>query len=374
MLDINNIEDGDLLGTISLGPDGSLIASPGLAEEIAESWRAHGFGDPTIYNEILPGWSNGYVEIVPGMPDPEPPVSLVDGDLGASGQTNVDSLQRTGGAPDLAKVNEGAVGKYKARNLIKWFNEGGGGQIAWGTPGDFAECSRLAIEHGHMTPEQAHGFCNLRHRDATGAAPGHAAGEAHKADTPAPGTPDAEKLPHDDPGVQYRPAPGATEQCQTCAMYSAGVCSIVQQPIYPDGVCDRHKPIPVLAKADGAVPVTNPHDGPDYDPEALGIQGPTRLQMVDPQVPNVDRQHYQRDLNLDRVSMYEQAPKKDLENRVGLLARRPDGSLWTIDGQHHTLAAIGRGVGKLPYRVFDSTGPEQEAGIFQAWNKRERRS
>lgn len=307
MLDINNIEDGDLLGTISLGPDGSLIASPGLAEEIAESWRLHGFADPVIYNEILPGWSNGYIQIVPGMPDPEPP-SNVDSDLGASGQTNVDSLQRTGGSPDLGKVDEGAVGKFKARNLIKWFNEGGGGQIAWGTPGDFAECSRLAIEHGHMTPEQAHGFCNLRHRDATGAAPGHAASEA------------------------------------------------------------------ALHKADGAVPVTNPHDGPDYDPAALGIHGPTRLQMVDPQVPNVDRQHYQRDLNLDRVSMYEQAPKKELENRVGLLARRPDGSLWTIDGQHHTLAAIGRGVGKLPYRVFDSTGPQQEASIFQAWNKRERRS
>ena len=283
MLEVNDIADGELLGNISMGPDGALMTTPGIATELVRGWRDHGFEDSTIYQQILPGWSNGYLEVVPGMPDPE------------------DDLQA-----DLGKVDEGPVGRYKARNLIRWFNHGADGQIAWGTPGDFEECSRLAIEHGHMTPEQAHGFCNLRHRDATGAAPGHAAGEVHK--------------------------------------------------------------------ADGAPPVTNPHDGPDYDPAALGIEGPTRLEMVDPQVPNVDRQNYQRDLNLDRVSMYEQASKSELENRVGLLARRPDGSLWTIDGQHHTLAAIGRGIKRMPYRVFDSTGPEQESGVCKAWNKRERRS
>lgn len=290
MLEVNEIDSGDLLGNISLGPDGGLMATPGIAQELVEGWRTHGFEDPTIYTQILPGWSNGYLEVVPGMPDPG------------------DDLEPEDQPADLGKVDEGAVGRYKARNLIRWFNHGADGQIAWGTPGDFEECSRLAIEHGHMTPDQAHGFCNLRHHDATGAAPGHAAGEK------------------------------------------------------------------ALHKADGAVPVTNPHSGPDYDPAVLGIDGPTRLQMIDPQVPNVDRQNYQRDLNLDRVAMYEQAPKADLKNRVGLLARRPDGSLWTIDGQHHTLAAIGRGIGKLPYRTFDSTGPDQEAQVFEAWNKRERRS
>ena len=288
MLDVNDIATGDLLGSMYLGPDNVLVTA-GSADEIVQPWRFLGYSDPDIY-AALAGWSNGYVEIVPGMPDPgeEAPPAAEPG-------------------ADLGKVDEGAVGRYKARNLIRWFNHGADGQIAWGTPGDFEECSRLAIEHGKMTPEQAHGFCNLRHRDATGAAPGHAAGEK------------------------------------------------------------------ALHKADGAVPVTNPHAGPDYDPSALGLDA-TQLMMVDPQVPNVDRQNYQRDLNLDRVAMYEQAPKKDLEDRVGLLARRPDGSLWTIDGQHHTLAAIGRGIKKLPYRIFDSTGPKQEAQVFEAWNKRERRS
>ena len=40
--------------------------------------------------------------------------------------------------------------------------------IAWGTPGDFGRCTRQVIEHGHMTEEQAHGYCNLRHHEALG--------------------------------------------------------------------------------------------------------------------------------------------------------------------------------------------------------------
>ena len=40
--------------------------------------------------------------------------------------------------------------------------------IAWGTPGDFDRCTRQVMEHGHMTEEQAHGYCNLRHHEALG--------------------------------------------------------------------------------------------------------------------------------------------------------------------------------------------------------------
>ncbi len=50
--------------------------------------------------------------------------------------------------------------------------------IAWGTPGDFMRCVAQVTEHGHMTPEQAKGYCNLRHHGALGTWPAqHAAAE-----------------------------------------------------------------------------------------------------------------------------------------------------------------------------------------------------
>lgn len=64
------------------------------------------------------------------------------------------------------KVDEGAVGDYKARHLIRWFNEGAAGQIDWGGPGDLTACHRVAAEH--MSPEKAWGFCNNRHHDVLG--------------------------------------------------------------------------------------------------------------------------------------------------------------------------------------------------------------
>jgi hypothetical protein len=41
-------------------------------------------------------------------------------------------------------------------------------EIAWGTDGDFDRCTRLVMEHGRMTEEQAHGYCNLEHHRALG--------------------------------------------------------------------------------------------------------------------------------------------------------------------------------------------------------------
>jgi HK97 family phage portal protein len=62
--------------------------------------------------------------------------------------------------------------------LRKWFNDGADGAINWGSPGDFDDCVNVASKH--MDEDQAKGFCNERHQDATGAAPGHAPGEADK--------------------------------------------------------------------------------------------------------------------------------------------------------------------------------------------------
>ncbi len=53
-----------------------------------------------------------------------------------------------------------------ASSLIRWFNEGAGGAIAWGSPGDWAQC--VAIASAHMGVEDAKGFCQNRHQEATG--------------------------------------------------------------------------------------------------------------------------------------------------------------------------------------------------------------
>lgn len=39
-------------------------------------------------------------------------------------------------------------------------------KIRWGTPGDHTRCVKIAGKH--MTPDQAHGYCNLRSKEATG--------------------------------------------------------------------------------------------------------------------------------------------------------------------------------------------------------------
>jgi 2'-5' RNA ligase len=54
-----------------------------------------------------------------------------------------------------------------AENLRRWYVHGGGAAlIEWGTPGDWARCVAIAGEH--MDPEQARGYCQLRHHDALG--------------------------------------------------------------------------------------------------------------------------------------------------------------------------------------------------------------
>jgi 2'-5' RNA ligase len=73
-------------------------------------------------------------------------------------------------------------------------------QIGWGTDGDFMRCVDIAGKH--MTPEQAKGYCNLRHQDAVGAPPGqgHPEGKAHVYDQSDTTAPDKDQVdPSDDP-------------------------------------------------------------------------------------------------------------------------------------------------------------------------------
>ncbi|MEU9925146.1 2'-5' RNA ligase family protein [Streptomyces griseoluteus] len=68
-----------------------------------------------------------------------------------------------------------------AENLRHWYTHGEGAtRIGWGSPGDFDRCVAIAGEH--MSPEDAKGYCNLRHHDAMGIYPAtHAALEGKSA-------------------------------------------------------------------------------------------------------------------------------------------------------------------------------------------------
>ena len=68
---------------------------------------------------------------------------------------------------DKARGLHDVVGKGgDAQPLIDWYNDGADGQIPWGSDGDFDAC--IGVASGYMSDDQAHGFCQLRHMDATG--------------------------------------------------------------------------------------------------------------------------------------------------------------------------------------------------------------
>jgi SPP1 gp7 family putative phage head morphogenesis protein len=70
---------------------------------------------------------------------------------------------------------------HKAGNasaLIDWYNAGADGQINWGSEGDFDACVSIASKY--MDDDQAKGFCQNRHIDATGEPAGKAPGEVKK--------------------------------------------------------------------------------------------------------------------------------------------------------------------------------------------------
>lgn len=66
-----------------------------------------------------------------------------------------------------------------ADSLISWYNDGADGQIDWGSPGDWQQCVDVASQY--MSEDDAAGFCELRHQDATGMSTSeHAAEEGGK--------------------------------------------------------------------------------------------------------------------------------------------------------------------------------------------------
>ncbi len=102
-------------------------------------------------------------------------------DMGSDPQPDLEAMQDS----KLYKINREVDALHKAADaapLISWYNEGADGAISWGSPGDYDAC--VSIAGKYMPDDQTHAFCALRHHDATGAWPGHAAGEDGKAVTP----------------------------------------------------------------------------------------------------------------------------------------------------------------------------------------------
>jgi hypothetical protein len=71
-----------------------------------------------------------------------------------------------GKAKGGADKNKGGAEKLRRY----WVHGEGAAKIRWGQPGDFMRCVRAVSKY--MDPERAKGYCNLRHQDALGVAPG----------------------------------------------------------------------------------------------------------------------------------------------------------------------------------------------------------
>lgn len=102
---------------------------------------------------------------------------------------------------------------------------------------------------------------------------------------------------------------------------------------------------------------------------SLGIE--TTVESLPLYLLNNDHAHYQRRRQEQRI-------RKTMEHMIrpsesdwrGLAARRPDSTLWIINGQHHAEAALRKGIESLPFDVFESPHWMVERVVFllfQEW-------
>jgi hypothetical protein len=90
------------------------------------------------------------------------------------------SLEVKAGIPGVADTPSDAAAVERLRKT--WTDGRMAAKVGWGTEGDFDRCVALASEY--MTPEDAKGWCNLRHHDALGIYPAtHAKLEGKSAPT-----------------------------------------------------------------------------------------------------------------------------------------------------------------------------------------------
>jgi 2'-5' RNA ligase len=110
-----------------------------------------------------------YLEEGDPLPAPPPPAAVTFTHLSVHRGDDVERFPLGAASKAAGEGNAQTLRDY-------WSGHGHGGpthhafekEIAWGTPGDFGRCVALVTEHGKMSPDQAKGFCNLRHHEALG--------------------------------------------------------------------------------------------------------------------------------------------------------------------------------------------------------------
>ena len=211
------LTSSDVTGTPPTGPSGPIQLRARLS---GEKWT----GSPDDYT--VPQWHNAtliHTHDDGTMPDDKSqcmlPVTDPDGTLNLDGMNAAADALPVGGVSD-DKNREAAAALRRlfgragvaapdglqtktagkevtpadvaaTERLRQWYEHGGGAtQINWGVPGDWARCVSIAGQH--MDPERAKGYCQLRHKGATGFYAGHAPTE-EAAHTAAKGAADAGK-------------------------------------------------------------------------------------------------------------------------------------------------------------------------------------
>ncbi|MEU3499252.1 2'-5' RNA ligase family protein [Streptomyces hundungensis] len=164
------------------------------------------------------------------VPAPEPPVE-------AKSARQVVLEAKSAGGLDKNRGN--------AEQLRHWYVRGeGAARINWGSPGDFDRCVAIAGEH--MAPEDAKGYCNLRHHDALGIYPTTHAAE-HKSARAA--VLEAKSVPPTPETVTViQPMPYSYEQLRSRLADAArnlfnsgdGDCFVAVEATYPDRFIVTH--------------------------------------------------------------------------------------------------------------------------------------
>lgn len=152
----------------------------GHEELIPDSWKTTKALAEAEAAPAIPSWDTKTEANTTGPDGME--TRNVDDQAGtADTSTETETETGTASGVDLQTKAEGGADRNRggAEKLRRyWVSGEGAAKIRWGEPGDFNRCVRLVSKY--MDPERAKGYCNLRHRDATGAAPGHAPSEMHK--------------------------------------------------------------------------------------------------------------------------------------------------------------------------------------------------
>jgi hypothetical protein len=96
---------------------------------------------------------------------------------------------------------------------------------------------------------------------------------------------------------------------------------------------------------------------------------PPRFEWADPQTLLVEDE-YQRQLTKRGVTLIRRIAQNFnwFHIKPPICARRDDGALCVVDGQHSAIAAASRGIAKIPVMIIDAAEVTDRAGAFVAHN------